>query len=166
MTDTTSIIKFLSDELYNYRMEEKKKHDLMVSIQISMIEKGKFEKNTELYNKGVENMTDLSESLIDINAVIDFIKSSLKKKIVSDDGNKKLNSIIEMKLISPVLDAKMKDFYDSMEEETLVKEKEKLNKEMELMLLNKEYDDFTKAKIKYEYIQKAIEFFKDYDSDS
>ena len=163
MTETTSIIKFLSDELYNYRMEEKKKHDLMVSIQISMIEKGKFEKNTELYNKGVENMTDLSESLIDVNAVIDFIKSSLKKKIGNDD--KKLNSIIEMKLMSPVLDAKMKSFYDSMDEETLIKEKEKLNKEMQLMLLNKEYDDFTKAKIKYEYIQEAIEYYKDSDSD-
>ncbi len=156
--DSNSIINFLSDELYNYRIEEKKKHDLMISIQISMIERGKFEKKSELYNKGVENMTELSESLIDINAVIDFIKSSLKKKIVND--NKKLNSIFEMKLIPPILDSKMKSFYDSMDEESLIKEKDKLNKEMELMLLNKKYDDFTNAKIKFDYIQEAIEYYK------
>jgi hypothetical protein len=154
--DNNILINFLSEKLYQYRQKEKEKHDLMISIQISMIERGNIEKNSTLYNKGVDNMNELSESLIDINAVIDFLKESIRDLFDENKDKKKIESIFEMKLISPVLDAKMKTFYDSMDEETLIKEKEKMNIDMKDMLVNKKYDDFKNAKVKYDYIQEAI----------
>lgn len=150
------LINFLSEKLYQYRQKEKEVHDLMVSIQISIIERGNLEKNSNLYNKGVESMNDLSESLIDINAVIDFLKDSIRNLFDEKKDKKKIDSIFEMKLIPPVLDTQMKTFYDSMDEENLTKEKEKLNKEMREMLINKKYDDFKNAKVKFDYIQEAI----------
>ncbi len=158
------ILNFLSEKLYNYRQKEKDIHDLMVSIQISMVEKGNLEKNSNLYNKGVESMNDLSESLIDINAIIDFLKDSIRNlfdKTKETKENRKIESIFEMKLIAPVLDTKIKIFYDSMDEEHLKKEKEILNKEMREMLINKKYDEFKCAKIKFDYIQESI---NEYDS--
>ena len=49
-----------------------------------------------------------------------YLIKGLYEKIGDD---KKVDSIFEMKLLSPVLDKKIKNFYDSMDEETLIKEK-------------------------------------------
>jgi hypothetical protein len=150
------ILSFLTEKLYNYRQKEKDIHDLMISIQISMVEKGNFEKKSTLYNKGIESMNDLSESLIDVNAIIEFLKENIRNLFDEKKEKDKIESIFEMKLIPPVLDVKESSFFDSMDEEKLKKEKEILNEKMKDMLLNKKYDEFKSAKVKFDYIQESI----------
>jgi hypothetical protein len=132
-------------------------YDIIVcSIQINMIEKGTITKDIKLRNLGISNLEFITDKLVDLNAVIEFLKIELKNHIKDDT---RLQYIIEKEVVLDGLN-------DSEKEEIVVrtnkdvallkKEKEQLNISMFKMLCDKDFQQFLNKKKDFEYINWLI----------
>ncbi len=150
------IIDYLISKYKVSKTLESEYDTIVCSIQINMIEKGTVTKDIKLRNLGISNLEFITDKLVDLNAVIEFLKIELKNHI-KDDA--RLQSILKKEVELPGLN-------DSEKEEILTrtkkdidllkKEKEKLNKSMFEMLCNKDFNEFLNKKKDFEYIDWLI----------
>jgi hypothetical protein len=150
------IIDYLISKYNESKIIETEYDTILCSIQINMIEKGTVNKDIKLRNLGINNLEYISDKLVDLNAVIEFLKLELKKHIKNDA---KLQSILKKEVVLDGLN-------DSEKEEIVVrtnkdvallkKEKEQLNISMFKMLCDKDFQQFLNKKKDFEYINWLI----------
>ena len=151
------LIDFLSSEYHKYRIEEYKFHELASFIQTNLIDnlnkksEIKIENTKENIRKINDLMDSVSDYLVDVNAVVIYLK-----KLITKHCPKKSQEIIN-KPVEYTIDTKFKEQIDSISQEELKKEKERLNKEMLEFLFNQKYNEFIETKQKIICITKKIE---------
>lgn len=144
---------YLIKKYQESRILEKEYDTILCSIQIHMIEKGTLTKDIKLRILGINNLEYITDKLVDLNAVIDFLKVELKKYLKDDD------SILEKEVILPGLsDSEKEDIINRTNKdiEILKKEKEQLNRLMFEMLSEKKFDEFLNKRKDFEYIDWLI----------
>ena len=159
------IIDFLSSEYYKYRIEEDKFHELASFIQtmqnnlfdnmnkITQHSKNTPNQNTkentkEKMNKINDLMDSVSDRLVDVNAIVIYLKETIVKNFPD-----KSDEIIK-KPVEYTIDTKFKEQINAMTMPDLKKETEKLNTEMIDSLFNQEYNEFIEIKQKLLFINK------------
>lgn len=146
------IKEYLIKKYQESRILEKEYDIIVCSIQINMIEKGTVTKDIKLRNLGINNLEYITDKLVDLNAVIEFLKTELTNYIKDDD-------ILEKEVILPGLNDSEKEKIvnrTNKDLELLKKEKEQLNRLMFEMLTNKKFDEFLNKRKDFEYIDWLI----------
>ena len=166
-----NVIDFLSSEYYKYRIEEAKFHELASFIQTMQnnlfdnmnktIQHSKNTPNTpnttnqntkentkEKMNKINDLMDSVSDRLVDVNAIVIYLKETIVKNFPD-----KSDEIIK-KPVEYTIDTKFKEKINAMTMTELKKETEKLNTEMIDSLFNQEYNEFIEIKQKLLFINK------------
>lgn len=150
------IIDYLTSKYHESRILENEYDIIVCSIQINMIEKGTVNKDIKLRNLGISNLEFITDKLVDLNAVIDFLKIELKNHIKEDA---RLQCILKKEVVLDGLkDSEKEEILTRTNKdiELLRKEKEKLNKSMFEMLCNKDFNEFLIKKKDFEYIDWLI----------
>ena len=156
-----TILGYLSSELDKFRTEEKQIHDLIVFVQNNLLLLNKTKKN-----KGNDLFELLSDKIVDVNAIVIYLKHSIRKFIIQEaneienekereiDIEEKIKSIICKPLNFGILDDLEKEKYtnlnnnlDSREEIT------KINKQLIELLINEKYQEFFKLKSVLIYLE-------------
>jgi hypothetical protein len=157
MDNEKIIIDYLFYELKKVRLKEEEIYDLITFIEHNMI------KNKNLKTKGLELIDSLSNVLVDITAIVIYLKESLKLKIKDKEEYNKYIILSEPKhLINIMNDNDNTDFdkYNNMKIDELENEKNKLNNDMINLLLSEKYEDFMKKKDIFTFLEKKIETIK------
>jgi hypothetical protein len=150
------IIDYLISKYQESKILETEYDIIVCSIQINMIEKGTVNKDIKLRNLGISNLEFITDKLVDLNAVIEFLKIELKNHIKDDT---RLQSILKKEVVLAGLNDSEKEEIlarTKKDIELLKKEKEKLNKSMFEMLCNKDFNEFLNKKKDFEYIDWLI----------
>jgi len=148
----TTILGYLTSELDKFRTEEKQLHDLLIFVQNNLLLLNKTKKN-----KGNDLFEMLSDKIVDVNAIVIYLKHSIRKFIIQEanenektDVEEKIKSIICKPLNFGILDDMEKEKYknlDSKEEIT------KINKQLIELLINEKYEEFFKLKSVLMYLE-------------
>jgi hypothetical protein len=147
-----NIIDYLISKYQESKIIEAEYDTILCSIQINMIEKGTITKDIKLRNLGINNLEYISDKLVDLNAVIAFLKTELKNHITDDAIFKK-----EV-VLSGLNDSEKEEILarTNKDIELLKKEKEQLNTLMFKMLCDKDFKGFLKKRKDFEYIDWLI----------
>lgn len=149
------IIDYLFYELKKVRLKEEEIYDLITFIEHNMIN------NDNLKSKGLELIDSLSSVLVDITAIVIYLKESLKLKIKDKEEYNNYIILSEPKHLMNDTDNN-NDFnkYNNMKIDELEKEKKKLNNDMITLLLSEKYQEFMKKKDIFTFLEKKIETIK------
>jgi hypothetical protein len=150
------VFNYLTNKLNNSKIQEAQYDIILYSIQIHMIEKGTILKDIKLRNLGIDNLDYISDKLVDLNAVIAFLKSEIELLITD---KQQLKDIFNKKISLPSLnDTEKEEIMQKTHKDLdlLKKEKEQLNTQMFDLLVNKQFNDFLEKKKIYEYIDWLI----------
>ncbi len=147
-----NIIDYLISKYQESKIIEAEYDTILCSIQINMIEKGTITKDIKLRNLGINNLEYISDKLVDLNAVIAFLKTELKNHITDDAIFKK-----EV-VLSGLNDSEKEEILarTNKDIELLKKEKEQLNTLMFKMLCDKDFKGFLEKRKDFEYIDWLI----------
>ena len=160
-----SILGYFTSELDKFRTEEKQLHDLIVFVENNLLLLNKTKKN-----KGNDLFELLSDKIVDVNAIVIYLKHSIRKFIIKEANEiekekereieieiyveEKIKSIICKPLNFGILDDLEKEKYtnlnnnlDSNEEIT------KINKQLIELLINEKYEEFFKLKSVLIYLE-------------
>ena len=149
------IIDYLFYELKKVRLKEEEIYDLITFIEHNMI------KNKNLKTKGLELIDSLSSVLVDITAIVIYLKESLKLKIKDKEEYNNYIILSEPKyIINDINDNTNFDKYNNMKIDELENEKKLLNNDMINLLLSEKYQEFTKKKDIFTFLEKKIETIK------
>ena len=94
-----NIIDFIVNEFNKYRIEEEKYHELATFIQTNLIDKINNTHDKTYRNKCHDLMDKISDKLVDTNAIVIYLKSTIIK-LVND--SEKSKNIIEKTVIYPI----------------------------------------------------------------
>ena len=148
------IIDYLFYELKKVRLKEEEIYDLITFIEHNMI------KNKNLKTKGLELIDSLSSVLVDITAIVIYLKESLKLKIKDKEDYNNYIILSEPKHIMNDNDNTDFNKYNNMKIDELENEKKILNNDMINLLLSEKYQEFTKKKDIFTFLEKKIETIK------
>ncbi len=154
MNNEQIIIDYLFYELKKVRLKEEEIYDLITFIEHNMI------KNKNLKTKGLELIDSLSNVLVDITAIVIYLKESLKLKLTDKEEYNKYIILSEPKhIMNDMNDNDNNDFdnYNNMKIDELENEKKKLNNDMITLLLSEKYEEFMKKKDIFTFLEKKIE---------
>ena len=151
-----TILGYLSSELDKFRTEEKQIHDLIVFVQNNLLLLNKTKKN-----KGNDLFELLSDKIVDVNAIVIYLKHSIRKFIIQEaneienekeeiDVEEKIKSIICKPLNFGILDDLEKEKYTNLNK---TEEITKINKELIELLINEKYQEFFKLKSVLIYLE-------------
>ena len=152
-----TILGYLSSELDKFRTEEKQIHDLIVFVQNNLLLLNKTKKN-----KGNDLFELLSDKIVDVNAIVIYLKHSIRKFIIQEaneienekereiDIEEKIKSIICKPLNFGILDDLEKEKYTNLNK---TEEITKINKELIELLINEKYQEFFKLKSVLIYLE-------------
>ena len=153
MNNEQIIIDYLFYELKKVRLKEEEIYDLITFIEHNMIN------NKNLKTKGLELIDSLSNVLVDITAIVIYLKESLKLKIKDKEEYNKYIILSEPKHIINDMNDNDCDKYNNMKIDELENEKKKLNNDMITLLLSEKYEEFMKKKDIFTFLEKKIETF-------
>jgi hypothetical protein len=157
MDNEKIIIDYLFYELKKVRLKEEEIYDLITFIEHNMI------KNKNLKTKGLELIDSLSNVLVDITAIVIYLKESLKLKLKDNEEYNKYIILSEPKhIMKDMNDNNNNDFdkYNNMKIDELENEKKILNNDMITLLLSEKYEEFMKKKDIFTFLEKKIETIK------
>lgn len=155
MDNEKIIIDYLFYELKKVRLKEEEIYDLITFIEHNMI------KNKNLKSKGLELIDSLSNVLVDITAIVIYLKEALKLKLKDNEEYNKYIMLSEPKhIINNIGDNDNISNYNNMKIDELENEKKKLNDEMITLLLSEKYEEFMKKKDIFTFLEKKIETIK------
>jgi hypothetical protein len=151
-----SILGYFTSELYKFRTEEKQLHDLIVFVENNLLLLNKTKKN-----KGNDLFELLSDKIVDVNAIVIYLKHSIRKFIIQEaneienekeeiDVEEKIKSIICKPLNFGILDDLEKEKYTNLNK---TEEITKINKELIELLINEKYEEFFKLKSVLIYLE-------------
>jgi hypothetical protein len=149
------IIDYLFYELKKVRLKEEEIYDLITFIEHNMI------KNKNLKTKGLELIDSLSNVLVDITAIVIYLKESLKLKIKDKEEYNNYIILSEPKhIMNDMNDNTDFDKYNNMKIDEIENEKKILNNDMINLLLSEKYQEFMKKKDIFIFLEKKIETIK------
>ena len=155
---TTPILGYLTSELDKLRVEEKQLHDLIMFVESNLAKLNKY-KTQNSQNKGNLLLDILSDKIVDVNAIVIYLKHSIRKIIIKQanekektdentnesDVDEKIKSIICKPLdygIGMISDLE-KEKYQSLNPG---EEINKINQQLIESLVNEKYEEFFKLK--------------------
>jgi hypothetical protein len=156
-----TILGYLTSELDKFRTEEKQLHDLIVFVENNLLLLNKTKKN-----KGNDLFEMLSDKIVDINAIVIYLKHSIRKIIIQEaneiekekekeiDIEEKIKSIICKPLNFGILDDLEKEKYSNLNNNLDSREEiTKINKQLIELLINEKYEEFFKLKSVLIYLE-------------
>jgi hypothetical protein len=84
---TTPILGYLTSELDKLRVEEKQLHDLIIFVERNLAKLNKY-KTQNSQNKGNLLLDILSDKIVDVNAIVIYLKHSIRKIIIKQANEK------------------------------------------------------------------------------
>jgi hypothetical protein len=153
------ILGYLTSELDKLRGEEKQLHDLIVFVENNLSKLNKY-KTLHNQSKGDLLLDVLSDKIVDVNAIVVYLKHSIRKIIIKEaNENEKINqkaieekikSIICKPLNFNVLDDLEKEKYSNLDSK---EEMNKINQQLIESLINEKYEDFFRLKSVLFYLE-------------
>ena len=170
-----TILGYLTSELDKFRTEEKQLHDLIVFVQNNLLLLNKTKKN-----KGNDLFELLSDKIVDVNAIVIYLKHSIRKFIIQEANEiekekenerekereieieieieiyveEKIKSIICKPLNFGILDDLEKEKYTNLNNNLDSREEiTKINKQLIELLINEKYQEFFKLKSVLIYLE-------------
>ncbi len=157
---TTPILGYLTSELDKLRVEEKQLHDLIIFVESNLAKLNKY-KTQNNQNKGNLLLDVLSDKIVDINAIVIYLKHSIRKIIIkeanekektedNDDVDEQIKNIICKPLNYGMISDLEKEKYQSLNPG---EEINKINQQLIEALVNEKYEDFFKLKSVMFYLE-------------
>lgn len=160
---TTPILGYLTSELDKLRVEEKQLHDLIIFVESNLAKLNKY-KTQNSQNKGNLLLDILSDKIVDINAIVIYLKHSIRKIIIKQanekektdentnesDVDEQIKSIICKPLNFGMISDLEKEKYQSLNPG---EEINKINQQLIEALVNENYEEFFKLKTIMFYLE-------------
>ncbi len=157
---TTPILGYLTSELDKLRVEEKQLHDLIIFVESNLAKLNKY-KTQNNQNKGNLLLDVLSDKIVDINAIVIYLKHSIRKIIIkeanekektedNDDVDEQIKNIICKPLNYGMISDLEKEKYQSLNPG---EEINKINQQLIEALVNENYEEFFKLKTIMFYLE-------------
>jgi hypothetical protein len=159
---TTPILGYLTSELDKLRVEEKQLHDLIIFVESNLAKLNKY-KTQNSQNKGNLLLDILSDKIVDVNAIVIYLKYSIRKIIIkeanekektedNDDVDEQIKSIICKPLNFGMISDLEKEKYQSQSLNP-GEEINKINQQLIEALVNENYEEFFKLKTIMFYLE-------------
>ena len=165
---TTPILGYLTSELDKLRVEEKQLHDLIIFVERNLAKLNKY-KTQNSQNKGNLLLDILSDKIVDVNAIVIYLKHSIRKIIIKqanekektegnnvDDEKNDVDEQIKIIICKPLdtgigmIDDLEKEKYQSLNPG---EEMNKINQQLIEALVNENYEEFFKLKSVMFYLE-------------